>query len=330
MSKYLSDLDHRGTRSNQNTQLPLIVLVLIWTLELRQVKIVFGEWYGVDTKRHNGSTALLENTLENKDDDFPVIGSFDRASDPQAQELLRHSNLQFHKHYVEAVKKYYYIEETPDKDGEIVTYLGDKDMILKCNIKDSVIPEEEIIDAEDEEDEDSDLNKGSSFDVEFVKVRTSWLVGGTTRKILPQEFHKQIYSDRYDLLNSITSSNNIPRYNHYCPKVLKWILSRNTKGDKETIQLCQHLYSTKGDFTIRDKFELALEEKSIEKQKMWKYSFVSRFFCDPDNSSDTFEQTLDRFCRAEEAEGKIRAPDTRNNRNKFPKRIFGLTVPGFS
>ncbi|CAG8674251.1 15248_t:CDS:1 [Acaulospora morrowiae] len=292
---------------------------------LRQVKVEFGEWCGVDTKRHNGNTGPLENPLDNNDDEFSV-GPFDRPSDPPAHELTRYANSKVHDQYIEAVRKCYYLEETPDKDGEIVTYLGDKDMIIKCKIKDSVVPEEEIIDAEDEEEEDSDLNKFSSFEVEFIKVRTSWLVGGTTRKILPPEFHKQIYSSRYDLLNEITLSNNIHRYNHYCPKVLKWILSESNKNDKETIQLCQHLRNTNGDFTIRDKFESALEEKSIEKQKMWKYSFVSRFFSDPENSSDTFEQILDRFSRSEESQENTRVPNTRNSK-KLP---WPLKIPGFS
>ncbi|RHZ53770.1 hypothetical protein Glove_437g34 [Diversispora epigaea] len=302
---------------------------------LRQVKILFDEW---NTKNSNGNTTPLEGTLETDDNNLN-IGYIEHPSDPQAQELLKYSNLRFHKFYVEAEKKSYYLEETPEKEGEIETYLGDRDMILKCNIKDSVIPEEEIFGVDDEEEEDLESNKYSSVEVEFVQVLTSWLVGGTTINKLPQEFHKQIYPQRYSLLDKITSDNSILRYNRYCPSVLKWILSDNSKNDSETKQLCLHLHITKGDFTIRDKFEEALEERSIDRQFMWKYSFVPRFFIDPENSSDTFEQILDRFSRSVKSEDKNRSPNmsinsktnkSTDSNGKTLNRFLGLRLPGFS
>ncbi|CAG8572864.1 18308_t:CDS:1 [Dentiscutata erythropus] len=254
-------------------------------LHLRQVKILYSEWIGIDAKRHNGIDASLNST-----------NSTSRNYDPSPQEIYRYARIKFHHNYVEAVQKYYYLEETPGIGEEISTYLGDYDMILKCHLKDSVVLSEE--DISDVEYFDN-LSHISSFNVDFLQVHTSWLISGTTTRILPTNFHSKIYPSRYALLNHIISQKDIQKYNLYSPKVIRWILSDYMVDDQQTIQLCQHLNETKGDFTIRDKFQWELDAKNIKKQIMWKYSFVARFFCDPENSSDTFEQILDRFVRAE-------------------------------
>ncbi|CAG8691085.1 25071_t:CDS:1 [Gigaspora margarita] len=256
---------------------------------LRQVKILYSEWIGIDAKIHNGIDVSMNST--NSTSDF---GNYNLSP----HEIYRYARVKFHHNYVEAVQKYYYLEETPGNGEEISTYLGDYDMILKCHLKDSVVLSEE--DISDVEYFDS-LSHISSFNVDFLQVRTSWLISGTTTRILPTNFHSKIYSSRYDLLNHILQKD-IQKYNLYSPKVMKWILSDYMINDQQTIQLCRYLNETKGDFTIRDKFQWELEAKNIKKQIMWKYSFIARFFCDPENSQDAFEQILDKFVRAEEDE----------------------------
>ncbi|CAG8775509.1 2543_t:CDS:1, partial [Ambispora leptoticha] len=168
----------------------------------------------------------------------------------------------------------------------------DIDMILKCHLKDSVVLSLEDIPDIEYFDQPSHI---SSFNVDFLQVHTSWLIGGTTTKILPTDFHSKIYHSRYTLLNHITLQKDIQKYNLYSPKVIRWILSDYMVDDQQTVQLCQHLNKTNGDFTIVDKFQWELEKKNIKQQIMWKYSFVARFFCDPQNSPENFEQTLDRL-----------------------------------
>ncbi|CAG8743987.1 23258_t:CDS:1 [Cetraspora pellucida] len=246
---------------------------------LRQVKILYSEWIGVDAKRHNG------------------IDSIPEVMHPD--EIRKYANVTFHRDYVEAVQKYYYLNEVPGTGDEIPTFLGDYDMILKCHLKDSVVLSEEDIPDIEYFDHPSHI---SSFNVDFLQVHTSWLISGTTAKILPSNFHSKIYHSRYSLLNHITLQKDIQKYNLYSPKVIRWILSDYMVDDQQTVQLCQHLNKTKGDFTILDKFQWELEKKNLNQQIMWKYSFVARFFCDPDNSPENFNQTLDRLVRSEDDE----------------------------
>ncbi|CAG8546064.1 1567_t:CDS:1 [Scutellospora calospora] len=254
---------------------------------LRQVKVLYTEWIGIDAKIHNG--------IDISSNYISQVGGYDLSD----LEISKYARIKFHHDYVEAVQKYYYLEETPSIGREISTYLGDCDMILKCHLKDSVVLSEENIPDIEHFDNQSHI---SSFSVDFIQVHTSWLIGGTTTRILPTSFHSKIYPFRYSFLNNITLQKDIQKYNPYSPKVIRWILSGCMIDDQQTIELCQYLNETKGDFTIRDKFQRELEKRNIEKQIMWKYSLVARFFCDPENSSDTFESILDKVVRAEEDE----------------------------
>ncbi|RIA94714.1 hypothetical protein C1645_759416 [Glomus cerebriforme] len=286
-----------------------------YSKHLREIRILFGEWKGVNT------------TLSKYSPSDPTFGiPMERHSDPQAQEVLRLAKLEFHKNYVESVRKVYQLDDEPSLEkGTTISCLGDKDIILKCNITTTLscnIPDNQ----QNSDDDDERSPEGVVFNlrIEFVKVCASWLVSGTTSNFIPEESRSQILTSRFDLLDQILSEYKITRYYRYSSKVLKWILSEYGRSDQETTKLIEHISNTQGDFSIRSKFEAALEGQNVKKQNMWKYSLVARFLRDPE-SYDTLEEVVNRIVNAERSEYPI---ETNNHSSRF-FRGLNLKIPIF-
>ncbi|GBB97076.1 hypothetical protein RclHR1_02910004 [Rhizophagus clarus] len=266
-----------------------------YSKHLREIRILFGEWRGVNT------------TLSKYSPSDPTFGipikSIKRNSDPQAQEVLRLARSKFHKNYVESVQKVYQLDDEPSlEEGTVVSCLGDKDIILKCHI--TTTPSCNIPDDQrncKDDDECSPEGVVFSLRIEFVKVCASWLVSGTTSNFIPEESRNQIFASRFNLLDQILSEYSITKYYRYSSKVLKWILSEYDRDDQETTKMIKHISDTQGDFSIRSRFEAALEEKNVKKQNMWKYSLAARFLRDPE-SYDTLEEVVNRIVHTERSE----------------------------
>lgn len=260
-----------------------------YSKHLREIRILFGEWRDVNT------------TLSKYSPSDPTFGiPIKRNSDPQAQKVLRLAKLKFHKHYIESVRKVYQLDDEPSlEEGTVVSCLGDKDIVLKCHITTKLscsIPDDQQNSEKD--DECSPEGVVFSLRIEYVKVCASWLVSGTTSNFIPEESRNQIFASRFNLLNQILSEYNITKYYRYSSKVLKWILSEYDRNDQETREMIKHILDTKGDFSIRSKFEAALEGKNVKKQNMWKYSLVARFLRDPE-SYDSLEDVVNRIVHTE-------------------------------
>jgi hypothetical protein len=275
-----------------------------YSKHLREVRILFGEWRGVNT------------TLSKYSPSDPTFGiSIKRNSDPQAQEVLRLAKLEFHKKYVESVQKVYQLDDEPSlEEGTVVSCIGDKDIILKCHITTTLscnVPDDQQNSERDDEHSPEDVV--FRLRIEFVKVCASWLVSGTTSNFIPEESRNQIFASRFKLLDQILFEYNITRYYRYSSKVLKWILSEYKRNDQETINMIKHISDTQGDFSIRSKFEAALEGKNVKKQNMWKYSLVARFLRDPE-SYDTLEKVVNRIVHAERSDNPIESNNNHSSR----------------
>ncbi|GES89044.1 hypothetical protein GLOIN_2v1878079 [Rhizophagus clarus] len=127
------------------------------------------------------------------------------------------------------------------------------------------------------------------------------MISGTTSNFIPEESRNQIFASRFNLLDQILSEYSITKYYRYSSKVLKWILSEYDRDDQETTKMIKHISDTQGDFSIRSRFEAALEEKNVKKQNMWKYSLAARFLRDPE-SYDTLEEVVNRIVHTERSE----------------------------
>ncbi|CAI2162370.1 12241_t:CDS:1 [Funneliformis geosporum] len=280
---------------------------------LREIRILFGEWAGVNT------------TLNKYSPSDPTFGISNRNFDPQASEVLRRAKLEFHKNYIESVRKVYQLDEPSLKDETMISCLGDKDIVLKCRIT-TAFPCDVPNDQLNSEDDDAG-GVVYSLRIEFVKVCASWLVSGTTSNFIPEDSRNQIFAPRFNLLDKILAECNITtRYYRYSSMVLKWILSDYDMNDRETIELIHCISSTQGNFSIRSKVEAALEEKNVKKQNMWKYSLVSRFLCDPESYPDPLDMVVDRVVRAERNESDNERVKNHHNPSRFFRGLYFIKM----
>ncbi|CAG8507689.1 3154_t:CDS:1 [Paraglomus occultum] len=238
---------------------------------LKQLKILFKEW---DQEIESISQRIRRN------EPWRSAESVEPDSE-MAQHLRDHARALLVGRYVDSSMKEYQIYEKPEE--ETVTYLGDEDMILKCYTR----PVEAMLLRQSPE-------KTVALEIEYIKVRSSWIVSGTSNQnaAIPRY---QIYPERYTLLNELTAEAGISDYNHYSSTVLQWITSNHSKLDQETLQ---RLKDTNGDFTTCEKLAKELEARGITRRCMWQHGFSRRFISGLDTSM-TFEQVLERIVNSE-------------------------------
>ncbi|CAG8510273.1 4326_t:CDS:1 [Paraglomus brasilianum] len=241
---------------------------------LRQLKILFQEW----DQELESLTQKIRRNEPGRSAESVEPGS------EIAQHLSNYALALLVERYVDSSMKEYQIYEKPGE--ETITYLGDEDMILKCYTRPveakllSVNPEKTV-----------------ALEIEYMKVRSSWIVSGTSNQnaAIPRF---QIYPERYILLSELTAEAGISDYNHYASAVLQWVTSDHSKLDQETTDLLQRLKDTKGDFTKSEKLAKELEARGITRRCMWQHGFSRRFISGLDNSM-TFEQVLERIVNSE-------------------------------
>ncbi|CAG8493526.1 4978_t:CDS:1 [Ambispora gerdemannii] len=256
---------------------------------LRQVKILFGEWIGVNKSLHN-------NNIHNNNSDIedPIFAELNTGSlgplgedSRTADALALYANIKFHSDYIEAVSKEYHLKEgsEPSSSSKSTSYIGDYDMICKINLES----------LKDEESPDS--NNLVSFKVDFVKVRSSWIFSGlSTHSPMPSY---KIYESRYSMLDQLLGQEH--SYNRYASRVLEWITSDAGVNDELTRQLIEHLRATDGDFDTCALLARALEAKGVTRNHMWKFGIVKRYLADPEGSSTTFEQIVEKVVLTEKS-----------------------------
>ncbi|CAG8451190.1 10570_t:CDS:2 [Funneliformis mosseae] len=253
---------------------------------LREIRILFGEWEGVNT------------TLNKFSPSDPKFEIPNRHVDPQASEVLRRAKLEFHKNYIESLRKVYQLDDEPSlKEGTMISCLGDKDIVLKCHITTALpcnVPNDQL----NFEDDDAG-GVVYSLKIDFVKVCASWLVSGTTSNFIPEDSRNQIFAPRFNLLDQILAEHNITRY---------------------------YRYSSIGNFSIRSKVETALEEQNVKKQNMWKYSLVARFLCDPDSYPDPLDMVVDRVVRAERSESDQMKDNNHHKLSRFSRGLYFIKM----
>ncbi|KAG9291540.1 hypothetical protein G9A89_021959 [Geosiphon pyriformis] len=294
---------------------------------LRQVKILFGDWNGVGKTMHNNNVNGMQEN--------PIMSGLTtqsplEANSVTAEALTLYANIKFHVDYVEAVLKEYQVSisagQTNDSPNlryiteKKVAFMGDKDMICKCRFK-YILP-----DPKDQNESLSvDLDDCAvSFDIDFVKVRSSWIFSGlSTHSPMPSH---QIYESRYALLDQLTSDQDID-YNRYASIVLDWVTSSAGIEDEKTITLLKHLKLTEGDFNTRELLARALEAKGVTPHHMWKFGIVRRFLANPESSSMTFDQIVEKVVLTQSGETQLSTP---TNSKNAESKLFRWNFARFS
>src|SRR6185312_323497 len=144
---------------------------------LKQLKILFQEW----DQEIESLTQKIRRNEPGRSGEVVEPGS------EKAQNLSDYAHALFVERYVDSSMKEYQIYEKPEE--ETITYLGDEDMILKCYTR----PVEARLLSQSPE-------KTMVLEIEYIKVRSSWIVSGTSNQnaAIPRF---QIYPERYTLLS---------------------------------------------------------------------------------------------------------------------------------
>ncbi|CAG8518072.1 11202_t:CDS:2 [Ambispora leptoticha] len=256
---------------------------------LRQVKILFGEWI---------DPIITELNARN----LGPLG----ADSPAAQALTLYANIKFHSDYIEAVSKEYHVEGGCASLISSTSYIGDNDLICKINL---------------ESLKDDESNNLVSFDVDYVKVRSSWIFSGlSTHSPMPSY---KIYESRYLLLDQLLGQEH--GYNRYSSRVLEWITSDADVDDELTHKLIEHLRATDGDFNTGALLARALEEKGVSQNHMWKFGFVKRYLSNPESSSETFDQIVEKVVLTEKSNNNnsFKGKNSVNSESRFFRWNFG-------